>query len=215
MRETILDRCLREHADRPTDCWEYPGRRQRGYGIVNRGRGNSPTLAHRAAYEMLRGPIAPGLHIDHLCRNPACVNPAHMEPVTQAENTRRGNSPSARRGRQTHCIRGHPFDEANTRHVANGRVCRTCTAERLARKRADRQRPYPGYHPRASGLRTHCLRGHEFTPENTYIGTRHGRPVRCCRACHNAQMRRYNERQAAKRAARMAAAHGVVPIIAP
>lgn len=49
-------------------------------------------LAHRRSYEQSIGEIPPGLEIDHLCRNRKCVNPQHMEPVTRATNTRRGNS---------------------------------------------------------------------------------------------------------------------------
>ena len=47
-------------------------------------------LAHRFVYEKLRGQIPKGLHIDHLCRRPMCVNPSHLEPVTAAVNKRRG-----------------------------------------------------------------------------------------------------------------------------
>jgi HNH endonuclease len=48
-------------------------------------------MAHRAFYEMHRGPIPEGLVIDHRCRNRACVNPEHLEPVTRGENMRRGD----------------------------------------------------------------------------------------------------------------------------
>jgi hypothetical protein len=69
-----------------TLCWVWQGRTDElGYGRLGQSR-----LAHRAYYRMLRGPIPDDLELDHLCRNPTCVNPAHMEPVTHAENLRRG-----------------------------------------------------------------------------------------------------------------------------
>lgn len=69
-------------------CWEWGGSRLRsGYGnLHHEGR---TLLAHRAFYELLVGPIPEGFQIDHLCRNPPCVRPDHLEAVTQAENLRR------------------------------------------------------------------------------------------------------------------------------
>jgi len=70
-------------------CWPWlAGINQYGYGILWHGGRNQ--MAHRIAYELLVGPIPSGLTIDHLCRNRRCVNPAHMEPVTREENSRRG-----------------------------------------------------------------------------------------------------------------------------
>lgn len=78
-------------ADSSTGCWNWNGRIDaNGYGEV--GRRNGTRKAHRAIYEELRGPISGGLDLDHLCRNHRCVNPDHLEPVSKAENTRRGLS---------------------------------------------------------------------------------------------------------------------------
>lgn len=74
--------------DPDTGCWIWTGLRSTaGYG-----RTGPSTFAHREYYEKANGPIPDGLSLDHLCRTPACVNPDHLEPVTHAENLRRGNS---------------------------------------------------------------------------------------------------------------------------
>lgn len=77
--------------DGPGDCRTWAGAlNPEGYGrAVYRGKSMG---AHRAAYLSAVGPIPEGLTIDHLCRNRACINPAHLEPVTQSENTRRGDT---------------------------------------------------------------------------------------------------------------------------
>ena len=91
--------------------------------------------AHTIAYEIHRGPLPAGTEIDHLCGNPACVNPWHLEAVPHTENLRRGNGPPAVNKRKTHCMRGHEFTPENTRLIRNlvtGRVdrrCRTCVRQ--------------------------------------------------------------------------------------
>lgn len=74
-------------------CWIWQLKRCRGgYGRCRReGRAGGTQQAHRWYYEQLVGPIPDGHQLDHLCRNRACVNPSHMEPVSHAENTRRGD----------------------------------------------------------------------------------------------------------------------------
>ena len=124
----------------PDDCWNWIARHTAngGYGTIQiGGRAGSFVRAHRYAYELLAGPIPAGLQIDHLCRNRLCVNPAHLEPVTQQENIARGDA-GAHYGSRTHCKWGHPFDETNTGYRKNGgRYCRAC-ARRRYREQRDR-----------------------------------------------------------------------------
>lgn len=125
--------------DPQTGCvvWQR-SRRRDGYGQLNvAGR---PMLAHRIAYELARGRIAPGLQVDHVCRNRSCCNPDHLEAVTQLVNIQRGSRPS-----RTHCrLAWHPYDKANTGRAKDGaRVCRACARDkqrRLSRKAKERRR---------------------------------------------------------------------------
>lgn len=109
-------------------CWEWVGSRSTGgYGRV--GWGNRRVQAHRVIYEVLVGSIPQGLQLDHLCRNRGCVNPAHLEPVTQSENQRRGLR-SALRALPSECSRGHALAGPNLRITPRGgRRCRTCHRE--------------------------------------------------------------------------------------
>jgi HNH endonuclease len=110
----------------PAICWEWPGSLSRGYGKIGT-RNLSPLPVHRVVYEGIVGPIPAGMELDHLCRNRACANPAHLEPVTHRENGRRGFSGPGINARKTQCVKGHPFTESNTRLSARGsRSCREC-----------------------------------------------------------------------------------------
>lgn len=107
-------------------CWEWAGvHTALGYSrIYIDGKYH---LAHRFAYELLVGSIPVGMVLDHLCRNPGCVNPDHLEPVTDAENIRRGQGFAAQAARRTHCPQGHPYSGDNLRVTPQGyRICVTC-----------------------------------------------------------------------------------------
>jgi hypothetical protein len=108
-----------------TGCWLWaPPHMKNGYGVIRfDGKQN---YAHRISYEHHVGPIPDGLHIDHLCRTRCCVNPAHLEVVTQHENWRRGESQSAKNLRATHCARGHALSGNNLGRNKAGRRCLEC-----------------------------------------------------------------------------------------
>jgi hypothetical protein len=120
-------------------CWLWTGTRSHGYGRF--GLGQESLLAHRIAWELANGPVPDGLELDHLCRVTVCVNPAHLEAVTHRENTLRGEGPTARHARLTHCPKGHEYSSANTRlaHRGTSRECVICTRDRdRIRKRREK-----------------------------------------------------------------------------
>jgi hypothetical protein len=125
-------------------CWLWTGKLTHlGYARVAwNGR---LQMAHRVAYEMLVGSIPKGMTLDHLCRRRHCIKPDHLEPVSLAENLRRGESPFARNARKTHCPQGHAYDEANTyiQPKTGGRVCRACVVVHQRNYQA-RKRAYNG-----------------------------------------------------------------------
>ena len=128
--------------DGPNGCWVWTAHLSGGYDRFHVAPGRAEALAHRFAWQLIRGVIPDGLELDHLCRNRACCNPDHLEPVTHRKNMVR--SPIAVPGihaAKTHCIHGHPFDAENTTVIrwADGtfrqRRCRTCRHGQELRRR--------------------------------------------------------------------------------
>lgn len=114
------------------DCWLWKDATAKvGYGYLGvGGRTGRRIQAHRIAYEIAKGPIPDGLQIDHLCSIRNCVNPAHLEAVTQRENLLRGDTLTRRNAMATHCKHGHLFDAKNTRKIrTGGRACRQCSID--------------------------------------------------------------------------------------
>jgi hypothetical protein len=130
LRERFEAKFERGAAD---ECWPWRASHRNGYGQIREGGAGSPVLyAHRVSYEFYNGSIPVGLQLDHLCRNRACVNPAHLEPVSVRENSRRGRWGVL----MTECPQHHPYDAANTRVVKGGhRQCRACDRERKRSKK--------------------------------------------------------------------------------
>lgn len=106
-----------------TKCWIFTGAvNDSGYGVA--GVDGKIKYTHRAAYEVLVGPIPDGLELDHSCKVKICYNPYHLEAVTHIENVRRSVSFN---GTKTHCKNGHEFNDENTVwRKSGGRGCRPC-----------------------------------------------------------------------------------------
>jgi len=130
--KSALDRLLERRVFQG-ECWIYTGSTSRGYGMLSIADRLRPV--HRVSYEIFVGPIPDGLQLDHLCRQRACFNPAHLEPVTQAENIARGQSWSAVSVRTGVCIRGHALTDDNVYlRRDGGRQCRECRRSRDRRR---------------------------------------------------------------------------------
>ncbi|MEV8056553.1 HNH endonuclease signature motif containing protein [Streptomyces antimycoticus] len=143
--DAVLRRCVLD-----SGCWVWSGGRDKnGYAIVTiQGRS---VRGHRWVWEQMTGDIPAGLVLDHLCRNPPCLNPDHLEPVTAQVNTVRGNGPSrsAENGRRanlvkTQCPAGHSYSGENLIASPGRRECRECGRRRSREYwRAKHGKPQP------------------------------------------------------------------------
>lgn len=120
-------------------CWSWSGALMKS-GYTQIGNAGRREYGHRASYMLFVGPIPKRRQIDHLCRNRGCVNPKHLEAVTQRTNIRRGlageNLIIMARAK-THCSQGHPYNRENTyRRPMGGRACRECMRTRTRAWRA-------------------------------------------------------------------------------
>lgn len=113
-------------------CWIWTLSRNpvSGYGQVYGGPGRSRMLlAHRVAYELVKGPIGPGLTVDHLCNVRVCVNPAHLDLCSIGVNSSRGAD------RRLTCKRGHSWGPSPYVHPSGYRRCRQCNTEAARARR--------------------------------------------------------------------------------
>lgn len=132
--KTVVDRFWTRVAKQESGCWLWTGGKARGgYGKFRFA--NRTGLAHRFSYEQFIGPIPSGMQLDHLCRNRACCNPTHLEPVTGRENLLRGDTFQARNAAKTRCPAGHEYTPNNTYRYPDGR--RRCIACRRASDNRD------------------------------------------------------------------------------
>ena len=135
-----MKRKLWEKVKREGDCWVWTGTvANRGYGSIHH-EGRNGYLPHRLSWELLRGPSPEGLVLDHMCQNRRCVNPCHLDPVTNRVNILRGKSIAAQNFIKTECINGHEFSQKNTRIRKDGsRICKECERERLRKFRENQK----------------------------------------------------------------------------
>ena len=134
-------------------CWEWTAHKiSDGYGGFAVARVGKKYVAHRVSYTLLVGPVAGDLELDHLCRNRACENPDHLDPVTRAVNLSRIPSPlTGGAGKMPNwvtsgknitglCVRGHEYTDENTYTYKDGRTeCRICKKINAAGYRARRK----------------------------------------------------------------------------
>lgn len=134
MKKTLMQRFVEKvRLPGPNDldgCWIWQGARD-GHGYSSfQGHAKKILAAHRFSYEAFIGPVPRGLAIDHLCREPLCVNPGHLEAVTFRENLMRGNTLTRMNAEKVACVHGHPYTPENTYRCPKGwRRCRACAKQ--------------------------------------------------------------------------------------
>lgn len=145
MDERTLEERFWEKVEKTDKCWIWKGARCGKGGLYGHIKVDGRMQrAHRVAYELCVGPITDGLTLDHLCRNTRCVNPKHLEPVSNKENCLRGISPAAVNSKKKTCPKGHEYDV----EVSGKRRCSVCDRESTKRLRdsyrTQPRRPNPG-----------------------------------------------------------------------
>lgn len=135
MKVTALHARFTAKTDSSETCHRWHGFIDKaGYGRIRLGGRDKPVgYAHRVSYEMAKGPIPEGLHIDHLCRNRWCVNPDHLEVVTSRENMVRGVNSRMRAHLAGTCEKGHDMKTAYIQPSTGRRFCRECRKMRSAK----------------------------------------------------------------------------------
>lgn len=176
LTETQLTRFVASIIQQSDGCWVWGGRLTTGgYPTMHFGARPQKRLAHRVSYEHFVGEVPTDLDLDHLCRNRACVNPCHLEPVTRLENVRRG-------------LMGV---------LITPEVRERCAAPKRGKPRpwtSEWQAALKESHQRLSREQTHCKNGHLYEPSTTLLHN----GWRSCRLCRQEADRRYHQNKRLK-----------------
>lgn len=145
--ERFMEKVDRHH---PSGCWIWTGGKQTsGYGGFWDGQRDE--RAHRFSFRMFCGEIPAGFHVHHVCCNPSCVNPEHLQTMTRRDNLLASDTLPGINARKTLCKRGHPLSGDNLRITNGARICKTCDAFRSREYKAKRSRP--DHEPTVSAMR--------------------------------------------------------------
>lgn len=200
LRDKVLCNIIKYGGDE--GCWEWQGSKGHwGHGqvqIKETAHRRRKVMVHRLMWFWEHGDTEKVL--DHLCGNPPCCNPRHLQPVTVKENTLRGNAPSAINAQRQKCVNGHPLYGDNLYVDRGRRRCRACMNQRSQeyKERNNYGRNGKGtrkYRSNKSGKKTHCVNGHDWIPENI-IFRKSGRTE--CKVCHRLRQRARYRRNAAR-----------------
>src|SRR5690348_7619242 len=169
-----------QYAVRSKGCWSWTGiTTPNGYGILYIA-SRKRIGAHRASWQLHRGPIPAGLHVLHRCDNPPCTNPEHLFLGTHSDNMKDAAKKDRHKGpgvsgdshylrKRTHCKNGHRYTAKNTGWLADGtRQCRACIRE-AGRRWRDKHPIAPMEKVCHNATKTHCVHGHPFDESNIYI----------------------------------------------
>lgn len=114
-------------------CWEWLAHTHHGYGRFKTYSGKN-YFAHRYAWMEVKGALPPyqhgGIEFDHICKNRSCVNPEHLELVTNRENTLRSDNPASLNAKKVYCVNGHKFTEETIYKWKGKRICKICLSIR-------------------------------------------------------------------------------------
>jgi hypothetical protein len=181
--KTPLQR-FEEKFTRSEKCWEWNGAAHAlGYGhFYFQGRNRRAHAVSKHLYEGFpidANALKGGLEWDHLCRNPRCVRPEHLELVSKKINNLRGTSPAAMNKRKATCPAGHELTDGNLLEKEKGyRSCRKCHRER--EKKYYKKQASKNVRRDANGIQSHCKRGHPLSGENIRVAPQ---GFRRCKAC--------------------------------
>lgn len=190
----------RRDPDPTLDCWEWGGQYNLDrYGVwdvydVN-GKRRSNFKVHRLAHELATERIPQGYVVHHTCGNRSCCNPAHLEAISHTEHSKREFSTFHRSMSSTHCKNGHEYTPENTSIRRGHRHCLACQRN-TSKLRYERFKQKHGIVTVQQEDRTHCVNGHEFTPENIYwYRGESGNFARSCKECRKTFKKAYEQRR--------------------